>query len=325
MKDILEKLYQSQTLSATEAKKVLTGIATGSYNPAQIASFISVYLMRPVSVNELAGFRDAMMELCTKISFENNHITDIVGTGGDGKNTFNISTLSCFVVAAAGIKVAKHGNYGVSSLSGSSNVLEAIGYKFTINPSVLQNQLGRANLCFLHAPMFHPAMKTVASIRKDLSVRTFFNVLGPLVNPCNPTYRILGTSNPEIARTYNYLLQPEYGNYIILHSYDGYDEISLTGPFKMISRNFEKEEFPEPLVHPAHLSGGKNQQEATRIFMQILSGKGTYEQNMVVAYNAAPALILSDKNLSFPDAVKISVELLQSGKAYNIYKKLMEI
>ena len=223
MKEILNNLYEHKTLSKDIAKEVLVNIASAKYNSSQVASFMSVYLMRPITVEELSGFREAMLELCLKIEFDTNETIDIVGTGGDGKDTFNISTLSCFVAAGAGIKVTKHGNYGVSSVSGSSNVLEAIGYKFTNDKILLQKQLDEAGLCFMHAPLFHPAMKNVAPIRKELGVRTFFNMLGPIVNPCFPKYQLLGVYNLEMARLYNYLLQKTASEYTIVHSLDGYD------------------------------------------------------------------------------------------------------
>ena len=204
MKEILNTLFEHKTLSLAQAKEVLVNIASAKYNSSQVASFMSVYLMRPITVDELSGFREAMLDLCLKTEFDTDETIDIVGTGGDGKDTFNISTLSCFVAAGAGIKVTKHGNYGVSSVSGSSNVLEAIGYKFTNDKSILQKQLDKTGLCFMHAPLFHPAMKNVAPIRKELGVRTFFNMLGPIVNPCFPKYQMLGVYNLEMARLYNY-------------------------------------------------------------------------------------------------------------------------
>src|ERR1051326_1672959 len=205
MKQVLNNLFDHRTLSSAQAREVLVNIASAQYTPAQVAAFLSVYLMRPITVEELSGFREAMLELCLRTEFDTNETIDIVGTGGDGKDTFNISTLACFVVAGAGVKVAKHGNYGVSSVSGSSNVLEALGYKFTNDKSILQAQLDKPGLCFLHAPLFHPAMKSVAPIRKELGVRTFFNMLGPVVNPSFPKYQLLGVNNLEMARLYNYL------------------------------------------------------------------------------------------------------------------------
>ncbi len=240
MKEILNILFDHKTLSREQSKRILTGIGKGEYNPGSVAAFMSVYLMRNISVEELAGFREALLELCLPVKFDTNETIDIVGTGGDGKNTFNISTLSCFVVAGAGVKVTKHGNYGVSSASGSSNVLEKIGVTFTNDAAVLNRQVNETGVCFMHAPLFHPAMKTVAPIRKELGVRTFFNLLGPIVNPCRPRYLFLGTYNLEVMRLYNYLLQETAHEYFIVHSYDGYDEISLTGNFKVTSKNSEQ-------------------------------------------------------------------------------------
>ena len=221
MKEILNLLYEHKTLSRTQAKEVLVNIATEKYNHSQVAAFLSIYLMRFITVEELSGFREAMLELCLKTEFNTNETIDIVGTGGDGKDTFNISTLACFVTAGAGVKVTKHGNYGVSTVSGSSNVLEAIGYKFTNDKTILQKQLDEAGICFLHAPLFHPAMKSVGPIRKELGIKTFFNMLGPIVNPCFPKYQLIGVYNLEMARLYNYLLQDTNIEYAIVHSFDG--------------------------------------------------------------------------------------------------------
>src|ERR1051326_9162378 len=263
MKEILNNLYEHKTLSKETAKEVLVNIASAKYNPSQVASFMSVFLMRPITVEELSGFREAMLGLCLKTEFSTNETIDIVGTGGDGKDTFNISTLSCFVVAGAAVKVTKHGNYGVSSVSGSSNVLEAIGYKFTNDKNILQKQLDEAGLCFMHAPLFHPAMKNVAPIRKELGVRTFFNMLGPIVNPSFPKYQLLGIYNLERTRLYNYLLQHTPNEYVIVHSLDGYDEISLTGKYKIISSEIEKVIEPEIQLKREDLSGGRRSEEHT--------------------------------------------------------------
>src|ERR1051326_9116907 len=286
MKEILNNLYEHKTLSKETAKEVLVNIASAKYNPSQVASFMSVFLMRPITVEELLGFREAMLELCLKTEFNTNETIDIVGTGGDGKDTFNISTLSCFVVAGAGVKVTKHGNYGVSSVSGSSNVLETIGYKFTNDINILQKQLDEACLCFMHAPLFHPAMKNVAPIRKELGVRTFFNMLGPIVNPAFPKYHLLGVYNLEMARLYNYLLQQTKNEYVIVHSFDGYDEISLTGNYKVIIKRSERIMEPAMKLKPEDPFGGETMDEAAKLFLKILNGEGTAQQNEVVAANA---------------------------------------
>ncbi|MGZ4035699.1 MAG: anthranilate phosphoribosyltransferase, partial [Bacteroidia bacterium] len=294
MKELLNNLFEHRTLTSEEAKEVLVNIASERYNTSQVAAFMSVFLMRSITVQELSGFRDAMLDLCLKVKFDTNETIDIVGTGGDGKDTFNISTLSCFVAAGAGLKVTKHGNYGVSSVSGSSNVLEAIGYKFSNDPGVLQKQLDEAGLCFMHAPLFHPAMKSVAPIRKELGVRTFFNMLGPIVNPCFPKYQLLGTYNLEMTRLYNYLLQATDSQYAIVHSFDGYDEISLTSDFKLISKTKEQIMQPTDLgfekLNQDELLGGETADISAKLFMGILNGNGTEAQNNVVCANAAIAI-----------------------------------
>jgi len=329
MKEILNILFEHKTLSRQQAKQILICIGKGEYNSSSVAAFMSVYLMRNISVEELAGFREALLELCLPVKFDSNETIDIVGTGGDGKNTFNISTLSCFVVAGAGVKVTKHGNYGVSSVSGSSNVLEKIGVKFTNDFSILNKQLNEAGVCFMHAPLFHPAMKTVAPVRKELGVRTFFNLLGPIVNPCRPKYMLLGTFNLEVMRLYNYLLQETEHEYVIVHSFDGYDEVSLTGIFKMVSRN--KEEIIEPVqlgmnsIKEEDLFGGNNTDEAAKLFLNILKGDGTQAQNEVVIANSAIAINCVMMNSSLSDCIANARESLESKKALSVYKKLITI
>lgn len=279
MKEILQKLTSHLTLQREEAKEILKRITRGEFNNSQVSAFMTVYMMRMITVEELAGFRDALLELCLVTDLSEFNTIDLCGTGGDGKNTFNISTLASFVVAGTGNKVVKHGNYGVSSACGSSNVMEHFGYKFTNDRDKLRSQLDDANICFLHAPLFHPAMKSVAPIRRELSVKTFFNLLGPMVNPASPRNQITGVWNLETARLYNYIYQQTEKFYTILYSLDGYDEISLTSEFKLISNGEEELLSPEKTgfrtLKPEEISGGKNVEESARIFIDILEGKGT--------------------------------------------------
>ena len=327
MKKILLHLFEHKTLSRHEAKDVLVNISKGSYNEHEITSFMTVFLMRSITIEELQGFKDALLELCVKVKFNGDRLMDIVGTGGDGKNTFNISTLSCFVVAGAGQKVAKHGNYGVTSTSGSSNVMELLGYKFKNDNETLQSEIDEANICFLHAPLFHPALKAVGVIRKNLGVRTFFNMLGPMVNPAQPDYQLVGVYNLEMARIYNYLLQQTGKPFTIIHSLDGYDEISLTGDTKVITANGERIITPEDLgkrmVQPQDIYGGNTADEAARIFMKIIKGEGTWAQNAVVFANSAMALQCSGNFATYQDAYGAAVESLESGKAYNCLETLV--
>src|ERR1039457_7116625 len=279
MKKILQYLFEHKTLSRQKAKEVLIRISRGIYSDAEIASFTTVFLMRSITIPELLGFRDALIELCVPVNLKPFHILDIVGTGGDGKNTFNISTLSCFIVAGAGQKVAKHGNYGASSISGSSNVMEAHGYRFSSDNKKLLKEVEETNICFLHAPLFHPALKTVGPIRKNLGVRTFFNMLGPMVNPAFPKFQLVGVYNLEMARIYNYLLQQTEGKFTIIHSLDGYDEISLTTDTKVITNEGERIMTPEQLgkrsVEASDIYGGSTVEEAAKIFLKILKREGT--------------------------------------------------
>lgn len=326
MKEILGNLLTHQPLTRDESRNVLMELASGKHNVAQVASVLTVYLMRPVTVEELAGFREAMLELCIPVQFD-RPVMDVCGTGGDGKNTFNISTLTAFVVAAAGQPVAKHGNYGVSSVCGSSNILEYFGLKFTNDADELSRQLDRANICFLHAPLFHPAMKNVAPVRKDLGVKTFFNMLGPLVNPAFPAYQFTGVFSLELARQYGYLLQQTNIRFMVVHSLDGYDEVSLTGDFKFYATTGEglgsAEDFGMKYVPEQSIIGGGTVEESAGMFLDILYGKGTEEQNNVVIANAALALHCAQPQSSLTDRVELARETLLSGKAARAFKKLL--
>ncbi|MDP3313140.1 anthranilate phosphoribosyltransferase [Lutibacter sp.] len=327
MKTILNKLFEQERLTKEEAKHILIEIAGEKFNTSQMASFLTVFMMRPISVNELAGFREALLELAVKVDLSDFNTIDLCGTGGDGKNTFNISTLTSFVVAGTGQKVAKHGNYGVSSVSGSSNMLEFLGYKFTNNESILKSQIENANICFLHAPLFHPAMKAVGPVRKELGIKTFFNMLGPIVNPSNPQNQLVGVFNLEVARVYNYLLQETTQNYGIVYSIDGYDEISLTSGFKLCTKNDEQLITPEDLglkrLEQSEIFGGDSVKEAASIFLSILDGKGTEAQNNVVLANAAFALKIIDSNKLFETAFEEAKNSLFELKAKESLKKLI--
>ncbi len=327
MKKILNFLFEHKNLSREQAKEVLLNISKGMYNDTEIAAFITVYLMRSISIDELAGFRDALLELCVPVDLAGYDLIDIVGTGGDGKNTFNISTLSCFIVAGTGNKVAKHGNYGATSVSGSSNVMEQLGYRFKNDPVALRAEVEEAGICFLHAPLFHPALKIVGPVRKQLGVRTFFNMLGPMVNPAFPKHQLVGVYNLEMARIYNYLLQQTDRNFTIIHSLDGYDEISLTGDTKVITNQgeqvFSAEALGKRSVAAADIYGGNSVEESAKIFTNILQGKGTWAQNAVVLANSAMALQCTGRYSSYDECYQMAVESLESGRAHGSFKKLL--
>ncbi len=294
-----------------------------------MAAFMTVYLMRSITVDELMGFRDALLELCVPFEAEGLESIDIVGTGGDGKNTFNISTLSCFVVAGAGYKVTKHGNYGSSSVSGSSNTLEKLGYEFTNDSDILKKQLDETNICFFHAPKFHPAMKSVAKVRKELGLRTFFNLLGPLANPLQPTHQLFGTSSLEISRLYDYVMQESGRKFNIVHALDGYDEISLTGKFDIRNNNGHRVLSPDDIGKkywsPKDLEGGADQEKAVGLFKDILEGEATEAQVDVVAANAGMAIHTFKPEVSIHDCISEAEESLRSGRALGVLKKLMDI
>ncbi|TLX77625.1 anthranilate phosphoribosyltransferase [Labilibacter sediminis] len=329
IKDTLKKLFEYKKLSRAEAKEILIDIAGEKYNGSHIVAFLSVFMMRPISVEELSGFRDALLELCRKIDLSEFNAIDIVGTGGDGKNTFNISTLSSFVVAGAGYKVTKHGNYGVSSSCGSSNVMEYMGYKFTNDDSALKTQVDKAGICFLHAPLFHPAMKAVAPYRKELGLKTFFNMLGPLVNPSFPKNQLLGVYNLELTRLYQYLYQNTDKNYVIIHSLDGYDEISLTSDFKAVTNEGEQIISPEqiglPRIQQEDIFGGDTVPEAAKIFQDILNVEGTEAQNSAIIANAGMAIQCIDHSKSIEECIAVAKDSLLGGKAKQVLKTLIEV
>lgn len=329
MKKLLQYLFEHKTFSRQQAHEVLANIGKGLYNEYEITAFMTVYLMRSITIEELQGFRDALLELCVPATLSNTNTIDIVGTGGDGKNTFNISTLSCFIVAGAGQKVTKHGNYGASSVSGASNVMELLGYRFSNDSSKLQKELDEANICFLHAPLFHPALKLVGGIRKSLGMRTFFNMLGPLVNPAKPAFLVIGTYNLEMARIYNYLLQQQGSAFTIVHSLDGYDEISLTNDTKVITPKGEQIMTPEQLgkrmVTATDIYGGNTPEEAATLFRKIIKGEGSFAQNAVVLANAAIALFTTGQYADYNAAYNAAVDSLDNGKAYNALQTLLNL
>src|ERR1700743_3198253 len=329
MKKILQYLFEHKALSREQAKDVLIRIARSEYNEPEMTAFITVFLMRSITIEELQGFRDALLELCVPVDLDGHDTVDIVGTGGDGKNTFHISTLACFIVAGAGQKMAKHGNYGASTISGASNVMEQLGYKFKSDGDALRSEVELAGICFLHAPLFHPALKTVGPIRRALGVRTFFNMLGPMVNPAAPATQLVGVYNLEMARIYNYLLQQIEKRFMIIHSLDGYDEISLTGDTKVITNTGEKimtpEELGKRMVNATDIYGGNTVEEAAKLFVRILKGEGNWAQHAVVLANAAMALHASGGFTAYDEAYGAAVESLESGRAYTALEKLIAL
>jgi anthranilate phosphoribosyltransferase len=328
MKQLLNRLINYETISKAEAREALVNISNGEYNESQIAAFITVYMMRSITIEELEGFRDALLELCLAIDLKDYDPVDLCGTGGDGKDTFNISTVSSFITAGAGVPVAKHGNYGVSSVSGSSNVMEFLGIKFSSNQDFLERCIDKAGICVLHAPLFHPAMKNVAPIRKSLAVKTFFNMLGPMVNPAFPKNQLVGVFNLELARMYGYLYQNTNKNFTILHALDGYDEISLTGATKIISNRtegiLEASDFGVETLQASEIAGGGSIESSAEIFLNILKGEGTQPQQNVVCANAGMA-IATAKNLSPKEGFTEARESLRSGKALKSLEKLQEL
>jgi anthranilate phosphoribosyltransferase len=328
MKTLLQYLFTGKSLSQDQAYIAMKDIASGNQNDAQVAAFFTVFNMRNPSTHEMIGFRKAMLELAVPVQINYKNTLDIVGTGGDGKDTFNISTLAAFVCAGAGVKVTKHGNYSVSSVSGSSNVLEYLGICFAVTQQKLNEQLDAANITFLHAPLFHPAMKNVATVRKNLQIKTIFNLLGPLVNPCNPKTQIIGVHSEFVGKLYKEVLKSTKVNFAIVHALDGYDEISLTGDTKIFTRKkvqvHEPESFSFKKIKPEELYGGKTIATNAKLFSTILKGKGTPAQNNVVLANAALAISLYEGN-SYHTAVRLAQQSLYSGKALECFNKLKSI
>jgi anthranilate phosphoribosyltransferase len=329
MKDTLNYLFTGNTLSKEESRQMLVRIAEGQFSDAEIASFLTVFRMRRITGEELAGFRQALLELCVAVDLSEYNTIDVVGTGGDGKDTFNISTLSAFVLAGAGYKVSKHGNYGLSSVSGSSNMFEYFGYQFSNNANKLRSEVEEAGICFLHAPLFHPAMKSVGPVRKALKVKTLFNMMGPIINPSFPKNQLVGVYDLDVMDLYHQVFQESGQNYIIVNSLDGYDEISLTGDARFVSNltedNLSSADFGFSPVSSEELHGGETVEAAARIFRNVLEGNGTNSQKNVVVANAALGIHCIHPEKALIDCVDEASESLKSKRALGAFQKLIEL
>ncbi len=329
MKETLNYLFEYKRLNSREAEEALLEITSGKYSDAEIASFLTVFNMRKISIEELTGFRNALLKTCKRVDLSDFNTIDLCGTGGDGKDTFNISTLSAFVVAGAGGVVAKHGNYSASSSCGSSNVMEHLGYRFSTDESKLKNELQKCSITFLHAPLFHPAMKNVGPVRRALRLKTFFNMLGPMVNPGSPQNQIIGVFSLELARMYNYLYQQNHTNYSILHSLDGYDEISLTSEFKVLTNTSEKIYSPSdmnmPELKPEELRSAGDVPGTADIFIKILKGEGTKAQNAAVVSNSAMALATYFPGKELGQCIEEANNSLMEEKALKVFNKLISL
>lgn len=330
MKQLLTELLNYKTLTRDQARQTMVNMANGDYNDSHVAAFITVYMMRSITINELEGFQEALLELCVDTDLSAYKPVDVCGTGGDGKNTFNISTLSAFVAAGAGIKVAKHGNYGVSSVCGSSNVMEHLGYFFTNKKDDLEREIDEAGICFLHAPLFHPALKQVGPVRKSLGMKTFFNMMGPLVNPAHLHYQTVGVFSLELARKYDYLFQQRgFKNYTIIHNLDGYDEVSLTGSVQFISQGGKAIKSPQELgfdtVQADDITGGNSIEEAAAIFIKVLKNEDNLPRRAAVLANATTAIQCVRPHQSWSDSLAQATDSLDSGTAYKVFKKSIEL
>lgn len=329
MKKILSHLFEQNILTTQEAKAILLRIGQGEFSDPEIASFLTVFLMRKIEANELAGFREALLELCVPVNTNGLDIIDVCGTGGDEKNTFNISTLTSFVIAGAGYHVVKHGNYAVSSSVGSSNVIEQLGYTFSNDSDKIRRELEQAKICYLHAPFFHPAMKHVANVRKNLKLKTFFNLLGPMVNPARPNKQIVGVFNQEVQELYSKVYQNINADYYLLNSLDGYDEISLTSPFRAISKTEDNIYKPSDIgfstIAPEALHGSETIEGSAKLFVHILEGNGTKEQQNAVTANAAFGIKCFHPDKSIEECMAIAFQSIESGAAYNALKELLKL
>ncbi len=329
MKKILERLSRGEILDTREAREVMTGIGTGRYPDVQIAAFLAVYLMRPVTAGELAGFREALLALAVPVDLDGLRTLDVCGTGGDGRNTFNISTLTAFVCAGAGAYVVKHGNAAATSAAGSSDVMQKLGYRFSADTDKLKKELEITGLCYLHAPLFHPALKQVAPVRKTLGVRTFFNILGPMVNPARPQSQLVGVFSREVQDLYGGVYAGTGTDHVIVHSLDGYDEISLTAPARLLSNNKETLLTPErlnlPQTHPEEITGGKDVKENVSLFLKVLRSEGTPAQTNTVLANSAVALQCYFPELSLEEALDKATDSLMGGRAYQVLEKLITL
>jgi anthranilate phosphoribosyltransferase len=329
MKHILVKLLDYQYLSRDESRELLIAIVRGEVPDTQVAALITIFLMRSISVEEVLGFREALVEMRVPVDLKEYKAIDIVGTGGDGKNTFNISTSACFVVAGAGYPVVKHGNYGATSVSGSSNAMEQQGVKFTTDIHVLRKSIEATNIAYLHAPFFSPALKAVAPVRKSLGVRNFFNVLGPLINPSDPEYQLLGVYDLSMSRLYSYIYQASRKKFGIVHSLDGYDEISLTGQFKVVTNKGEQLFMPEELgfnrVRQEEIFGGNTIEDVVSVFNRVLNCTATQPQMDVVIANAAFAIQIIETEKPIAECIEIAKNSLYGKKALNALKKFVEI
>ncbi|MFC2175979.1 anthranilate phosphoribosyltransferase [Bacteroidota bacterium] len=327
-KSTIDFLMSGMSLSASQAYELMQNFGAGAFNDSQNAALIISISSRDLTIDEVKGFRKALLDLSVPCGLEDMDTIDLCGTGGDGKNTFNISTLSSFVVAGAGYKVAKHGNYGVSSLSGSSNVMEQLGYSFSNNSDKLKRELDTSNITFLHAPLFHPALKYVGPVRKQLGIKTIFNILGPLVNPARTKKQLVGVYNLRLARLYHFILQEDGKKYRVIHSLDGYDEVSLTSntmTYSSLGEDLlEPKELGSNVLLPEKLFGGNTLEESAALFKKIITREGTAEQNAVVIANAALGIQCFEQNLSISECLEIASDSLMSGKAAQTLKNLIQ-
>lgn len=330
IKAIFNRLLNHEELKREETKELLIAITRGELNDAEIAALLTAIQMRGISVEELLGFRDGILATGVPVPLDCDRYIDVVGTGGDRKNTFNISTTACFVIAGAGYKVAKHGNYAATSVSGASNVIKNHGVNFTADLDKLNRSINECGIVYLHAQLFAKAMKFVGAIRKALPFPTFFNLLGPIINPSKPQCQLLGVANLDQMRLYQHVYQKIGIDYGIVNSIDGYDEISLTGPFKVTTADYERVFKPAELgfdiAKPEEIQAGATEEEAKEIFDNVLTNKALPAQKNIVLANAAFGIQVYEKGKkSIEECIEIARESIDSGKALNTFKKFVEL
>jgi anthranilate phosphoribosyltransferase len=326
MNEIYLKLSAGHHLTVTEAELLMKGLCEQQFNEHQVAFILGLFKTRIMEVNELTGFRNALMTLCVPVKMYKPTI-DVCGTGGDNKNTFNISTLSAFVLAASGVPVAKHGNFASTSISGSSDILKHFGYAFKTSEQELNDDLEKHNLCIIHAPNFHPALKNVGPVRRGLKTNTLFNLMGPLVNPAQTEFKYVGVFNRSVARLYNFFLQTGTTQYCLVNSLDGYDEISLTSDVLITTNNSEqvimKDELPFKSNTPEEISAGNSIEDAAKIFLAVLKDEASEAQKNVVLINSAFAMrCYTDKDLA--ECIAACTESIESKKAFQLFNRIIQ-
>lgn len=329
MSSLVEDILEGRRLSVEEGRSLMEEMLHDQFPLPRVAALVTCIRVRGVTVDLLDGFSQALLDAATPVDLRTDNLVDVCGTGGDGKDSFNISTTVAFILAGAGYKVAKHGNVAVSSSCGSSNVLEALGVPLTADTSRLQRSLEQSGVCFLHAPLFHPALRRFGPMRKELGFKTVFNALGPLVNPVRPSYQFAGVYNLELQRLYSTLLQRRGGRFAVVHSLDGYDEVSLTGVARVTTRQGTYELRPRDLgvstLSPESIRGPGDAVAGAALITAILEGRGSSAHEDVTCANAAVAIHSFEGGGELSYCMERARESLRSGRALQALRRSKEV